>query len=81
VAGSRGDRSADRDEPNRVLGFPLPAGPRARDNMDPRDREAEASGPGGKDDGAARHTESQRVLGIPVDWFRSIAAATLRRRG
>jgi hypothetical protein len=49
--------------------------------MDPRDREAEASGPGGQDDGAARHTESRRVLGIPVDWFRSIAAATLRRRG
>jgi hypothetical protein len=72
VPGSRGSRSADRDEPNRVLGFPLPAGSRARHDAEPRrDRKAEGSATGEKEHGVAHDTEQQRVLGFPVDWFRS----------
>ena len=72
MAGSRGSRSADRDEPNRVLGFPLPRGSRARDDVEPRrDRKAEGCATGEKEHDAAHNTEQQRVLGFPVDWFRS----------
>jgi hypothetical protein len=71
VAGSRGSRSADRDEPNRVLGFPLSKGSRARHVEPRRDREAGAAVAGKEEHGAAHDTEHQRVLGFRLDWFRS----------
>jgi hypothetical protein len=72
VSGSRGSRSADREEPNRVLGFPLSGGSRARHDVESnRDREAEACAPGEKEHRAVHDTEQQRVLGFPVSWFGS----------
>lgn len=71
MAGSRGSRSADRDEPNRVLGFPLSQGSRARHVESRHDREAEGAVAGEEEHGAAHDTEHQRVLGFRVDWFRS----------
>ena len=71
MAGSRGSRSADRDEPNRVLGFPLSGGSRASHDVETRRDRAEGSATGEKQHGAAHDTEQQRVLGFPVDWLRS----------
>lgn len=73
MAGSRGSRPADREEPNRVLGFPVSGRSRARQGAEPR-RDREAGTPVAARDSqpsAARSTEPQRVLGFPVDWFRS----------
>lgn len=51
--------TGDRYEPNRFLGFPISKDPAARqgESRDPQARQGE---------------ESQRVLGIPVDWFSSL---------
>jgi hypothetical protein len=51
--------TGDRYEPNRFLGFPISRDPAARqgESRDPKSRQGE---------------ESQRVMGIPVDWFSSL---------
>jgi hypothetical protein len=53
--------TGDRYEPNRFLGFPISRNPQAkqRESKDPHSRPGE---------------ESQRVMGIPVDWFDSLDA-------
>ena len=51
--------TGDRYEPNRFLGFPISRDPAARrgESRDPENRQGQ---------------ESQRVMGIPVDWFSSL---------
>jgi hypothetical protein len=51
--------TGDRYEPNRFLGFPI--------SRDPAARQDES-----RDPQARRGEESQRVMGIPVDWFNSL---------
>jgi hypothetical protein len=46
--------SGDRYEPNRFLGFPVRADPRAGPEGEPHPRQGE---------------EPQRVMGFPVDWL------------
>ncbi len=70
--------AGDREEPNRVLGFPLssrePAGQR-------RARDAAPGSPGPRQAGPRRPQrggEPQRVLGFPVGWFEEFAREVLR---
>jgi hypothetical protein len=74
--------TGDREEPNRVLGFPVSAKPLSRQpGGQRRTRDAE---PGSPRSGRARaprpqrYGEQQRVLGFPVDWFEEFGREVLR---
>jgi hypothetical protein len=65
--------SGDREERNRVLGFPVDRHPntrRARKHRDPQ----QAAQPQRR----TQAEESQRVLGIPADWLDELADEVLR---
>jgi hypothetical protein len=68
--------TGDREERNRVLGFPVERHPNtrpARAARKPRDPQKAAQ--------SQRHTqagEPQRVLGIPADWLDDLADEVLR---
>ena len=63
--------TGDREERNRVLGFPVDRHPNTRNPRDPR----QAAQPQRR---AQDEEEPQRVLGIPVDWLDEIADEVLR---
>jgi hypothetical protein len=62
--------SSDREERNRVLGFPVRGSSRARPKADPPARPD-------ADSRAHQEAEPQRVLGFPVDWFASVGPGRL----
>ena len=64
--------TGDREEGNRVLGFTLPARPRAR-------RDDERHAPPDAEQHVSPAEEPQRVLGFPVDWFDELRRRMRRR--
>jgi hypothetical protein len=65
--------TGDREERNRVLGFPVDRHPNTRQSRKPRDPR-QPSRPRDR----VQAEEPQRVLGIPVDWLDEIADDVLR---
>jgi hypothetical protein len=74
--------TGDREEPNRVLGFPVAGKPfsgqsggkrRAGDAAPGSPRLGQASAPQQQ-----KYAEPQRVLGFPVDWFEEFRREVLR---
>jgi hypothetical protein len=73
--------TGDREEPNRVLGFPLGGKPFSRQpgaqrrgrGAAPAPRPGQAMAPQPR-----RYGEPQRVLGFPVDWFGEFGREVLR---
>jgi hypothetical protein len=76
--------TGDREERNRVLGFPVERHPNTRPARKPRGPQARGRPQPGAPRQAAqpqRHVqaeEPQRVLGIPADWLDEIADEVLR---
>jgi hypothetical protein len=65
--------TGDREERNRVLGFPVERHPRTRPASKPQQAaQAQQAQPGAQD------AEPQRVLGLPVDWLDGFADEILR---
>jgi hypothetical protein len=65
--------TGDREERNRVLGFPLVRHPNTRSAQEPRDPHQAA-----QPQRRTQDEEPQRVLGIPADWLDEIADEVLR---
>jgi hypothetical protein len=65
--------TGDREERNRVLGFPVDRHPNTRPASNPRDPRQAA-----QPQRRTQAEEPQRVLGIPVDWLDEIADEVLR---
>jgi len=65
--------SGNREERNRVLGFPVERHPNTRPARKPRGPQ-QAEQPQGR----TQAKEPQRVLGIPADWLDQIADEALR---
>ena len=65
--------SGDREERNRVLGFPVDRHPNTRRARKPRDPQQ-----AGRPQRRAQVEEPQRVLGIPADWLEELAGEVLR---
>jgi hypothetical protein len=65
--------SGDREERNRVLGFPVDRHPNTRRSRKPRDPRQQA-----RPRDRVQAEEPQRVLGVPVDWLDEIADDVLR---
>ena len=64
--------TGDREERNRVLGFPVDHHPNTRPARKPRDPQQAAP------QRRAQAEEPQRVLGIPADWLDELADEVLR---
>ena len=56
--------TGDREERNRVLGFPVDRHPNTRPASKPRNPQQAA-----EPEGRPQDTEPQRILGFPVDWL------------
>jgi hypothetical protein len=65
--------SGEREERNRVLGFPVDRHPNTRPAGKPRDPQQS-----GKPQRRAQAEEPDRVLGFPVDWLDGFADEVLR---
>jgi len=63
----------DREERNRVLGFPVDRHPNTRPASKPRDRQQAAQA-----ERRPQDAEPQRVLGVPVDWLDDFTDEVLR---
>jgi hypothetical protein len=74
--------TGDREERNRVLGFPVERHPNTRPAIKPR-QPGQAAQPEQPGQAAEPHpqpqdAEPQRVLGLPVDWLDGFADDVLR---
>jgi hypothetical protein len=65
--------TGDREERNRVLGFPVDRHPNTRPARKPRDPQQAA-----QPQRRAQAEEPQRVLGVPADWLDELADEVLR---
>ena len=65
--------TGDREERNRVLGFPVERRPNTRPASKPRQPEQAA-----QPQHRPQDAEPQRVLGLPVDWLDGFADEMLR---
>ncbi|MGA8457027.1 MAG: hypothetical protein WB800_16615 [Streptosporangiaceae bacterium] len=76
--------TGDREERNRVLGFPVERHPNTRSASKPRQpgQAAQPQQPGQAAQPQPQHrpqdAEPQRVLGLPVDWLDGFADEMLR---
>lgn len=66
--------TGDREEQNRVLGFPVDRHPNTRPASKPRQPQQQAAQPQPRPQDA----EPQRVLGLPVDWLDGFGDEMLR---
>ncbi len=66
--------TGDREERNRVLGFPVDRHPNTRPPRQPREPQ-QAAQPQRR---TRAEEEPQRVLGIPADWLDEITGEVLR---
>jgi hypothetical protein len=74
--------TGDREEQNRVLGFPVERHPNTRPASKPRQpgqaAQPEQPGQASQPQRRPQGEEPQRVLGLPVDWLDGFADDVLR---